>query len=338
MRTSTIQKSLVLAGFVALALAPLVLDVYRTQLLITFFGYGVALLGYNLIFAYTGLLSFGHALFVAVGSYTVAFMTSRFGLYSMELALVMAIATGAAVAVVVGAMCARYVEVYFAMLTFAFGMLFYTAILKSYNLTGGDEGMPVDRPNVLGLDMAALGHLDFLTGPYYYYALGVFAIATLVMWRIVRSPFGLALKTIRDNPEKAEFLGIPIRIYRWYAFVIAGIFGAVGGALMAPVDGQVDPSLAYWTESGTVVFMVLLGGFANFIGPLVGALVYINLLDWVQSLTEYWRIAFGGILAVIVIVAPGGLMGLFGTVARRVLPGLAAGEAAVEVEKPRGAA
>ncbi|MFQ5521414.1 MAG: branched-chain amino acid ABC transporter permease, partial [Candidatus Methylomirabilia bacterium] len=173
MRTSTIQKALVLAGFVALALAPLVLDIYRTRLLLTFLGYGVALLGYNLIFSYIGLLSFGHALFVALGAYTVAFMTTRFEIYSMELALVIAILVGTAVAMGVGALCVRYVEVYFAMLTFAFGMLFYTALLKSYDLTGGDEGMPVDRPNVLGLDLGDLGHLDFLRGPYYYYALGV---------------------------------------------------------------------------------------------------------------------------------------------------------------------
>lgn len=319
MRTAILQRTLTVAGFIMLAVLPMALDQYRCRLFITFFGFGIALLGFNLLFAYTGLLSFGHALYIAIGAYTAAFMTSRFEIHSMELILLVAVAAAAIVAMVTGALCVRYVEVYFAMLTFAFSMLFYTAILKTYHLTGGDEGMPVDRPYLLGLDLTDVRHLDFLTGPYYYYAFGLLVVATLVMWRIVRSPFGLALKTIRDNPQKAEFLGIPVRRYRWYAFVVAGIFGAVGGALMAPADGQVDAGLAYWTESGTVVFMVLLGGFANFMGALVGALVYINLLDQVQSLTLYWRLVFGAILALIVIVAPTGLMGFLGTLGQRIL-------------------
>ncbi len=319
MSNATWQKVLTVLGFVVLALLPLVLEPYRTRLLITFFGFGIALLGFNLLFATTGLLSFGHALYVALGAYTAAFMTSRFEILSMELILLVAIGVAAVVAMLTGALCVRYTEVYFAMLTFAFSMLFYTALLKTYHLTGGDEGMPVERPFLLGADLTHVGYLEFLTGPYYHYGLGLLALATGVMWRLVQSPFGLALRTIRDNPQKAEFLGVPVRRYRWYAFVIAGIFGAVGGALMAPADGQVDAGLAYWTESGTVVFMALLGGFANYLGALVGALVYISLLDEVQSLTQYWRLVFGAILALIVIVAPTGLMGLLGSLARRLL-------------------
>ncbi len=322
MRRTTLQQALTVLAFVVLALLPLVLDIYRTRLLITFFGFGIALLGFNLLFAHAGLMSFGHALYMALGAYTAAFMTSRFEIYSMELIMLSAIGVAALVAMLTGALCVRYVEVYFAMLTFAFSMLFYTALLKTYHLTGGDEGMPVDRPHLLGLDLTDVAYLDFLTGPYYYYALGVLILATFIMWRLVRSHFGLSLRSIRDNPQKAEFLGIPVRRYRWYAFVIAGMFGAVGGALMAPADGQVDAGLAYWTESGTVVFMVLLGGFANLLGPLVGALVYINLLDEVQSLTQYWRLVFGAILAVMVIVAPTGLMGLLGALGQRLMHGL----------------
>ncbi|MGQ4809901.1 hypothetical protein NKDENANG_03337 [Candidatus Entotheonellaceae bacterium PAL068K] len=322
MRRTTLPQALTVLAFAVLALLPLVLDLYRTRLLITFFGFGIALLGFNLLFAHAGLLSFGHALYLALGAYTAAFMTSRFGVYSMELIVLTAIGVAALVAMLTGALCVRYVEVYFAMLTFAFSMLFYTALLKTYHLTGGDEGMPVDRPHLLGLDLTDVGYLDFLTGPYYYYALGLLILATFIMWRLVRSHFGLSLRSIRDNPQKAEFLGIPVQRYRWYAFVIAGMFGAVGGALMAPADGQVDAGLAYWTESGTVVFMVLLGGFANFLGPLVGALLYINLLDEVQSLTQYWRLVFGAILAVMVIVAPTGLMGLLGDLGQRLMQGL----------------
>src|SRR5438445_7924238 len=131
------------------------------------------------------------------------------------------------------------------------------------------------------------------------------------MWRIAPSPFGLCLKTLRDNPTKAETLGIGVIRYRFNAFVISAVYAAVGGALLGPPTGNVDPTLAYWTQSGNIVFMTLLGGFSSFFGPLLGAFVFIFLQDTVMSVVPYWRLIFGAILAVIVIFAPGGLMGLF---------------------------
>jgi len=190
-------------------------------------------------------------------------------------------------------------------------MVFYTFLLKFYRLTGGDEGMRVLRPSLLGHTLDAMPKTDYLVGPYYYYSLGVLVLATLVMWRIVHSPFGLVLRTIRDNPVKAESLGLGVARYRWYAFVISGVYAALGGALLGPPTGNVDPTLAYWTQSGNIVFMTLLGGFASFFGPLLGAFVFIYLQDTVMSVVPYWRLIFGAILAFIVIVAPGGLMGLF---------------------------
>jgi branched-chain amino acid transport system permease protein len=190
-------------------------------------------------------------------------------------------------------------------------MLFYTFLLKFYRWTGGDEGMRVLRPTLLGLNLDAMPKTEYLAGPYYYYSLGVLAVATLVMWRIVHSPFGLCLRTVRDNPPKAEALGLGVTRYRWHAFVISAVYAAVGGALLGPPTGNVDPTLAYWTQSGNIVFMTLLGGFASFFGPVLGAFVFIFLQDTVMSVVPYWRLIFGAILAFIVIVAPGGLMGLF---------------------------
>jgi branched-chain amino acid transport system permease protein len=211
----------------------------------------------------------------------------------------------------VGLLCVRYVKIYFGMLTLAFGMVFYTFVLKFYRITGGDEGMPVPRPLLLGMNLDAMPKIDYLVGPYYYYCLGVLIVAAAVMWRIVHSPFGLCLRTIRDNPLKAEALGVGVTRYRWYAFVISAVFATVGGALLGPPIGNVDPTLAYWTHSGSLVFMALLGGFAHFWGPVLGALVFILLQDLVMSVVPYWRLVFGAILAAIVIFAPGGLMGLF---------------------------
>ena len=296
---------------------PLFASQFVNYLMLTFFAYAITVIGFNLLFGYTGLLSFGHALFMTVGAYTAAFLTGKFSVLYMEVILVVAVIISSILAALIGAICVRYIKIYFAMLTLAFGMLFYTFLLKFYYLTGGDEGMRVLRPYLLGFNLSEIPKMQFLTGSYYFYTLAILAILTFAMWKIVSSPFGLCLKAIRDNPEKAEYLGVSVRKYRWYAFIISGAYAAVGGALLAPAVGQVDPGLTYWTHSGTLVFMTLLGGFEDFFGPLIGGIVYIFLQDKVMSLTTYWRFIFGGILAFIVIAAPGGIAGVINSLVKR---------------------
>jgi branched-chain amino acid transport system permease protein len=298
-------------ALLAILIVPLVAPPYQTLLMLPFMAYAVALLGLNLLFGYTGLLSFGHALFIGVGAYTGAFLTHRYGLRSLEIILIVAALLGALVAAPVGALCVRYVKIYFGMLTLAFGMVFYTFVLKFYALTGGDEGMPFLRPLLVGRDLGAMPKTDYLVGPYYYYCVAILVLATGGMWRIVHSPFGLCLRVIRDNPVKAEALGISVPRYRWCAFVISAVYTSVGGALLGAPIGNVDPTLAYWTHSGNLVFMTLLGGFGHFFGPLLGAFAFIYLQDFVMSIVPYWRLIFGALLALIVIAAPTGLMGLF---------------------------
>jgi branched-chain amino acid transport system permease protein len=305
-----VTRAVLFLAAAVVVLVPWVAPTYHVLLMLPFMAYGTVLLGLNLLFGYTGLVSFGHALFIGLGAYTAAFLTSAWHVRSLELILVCAALVAGAVALPVAALCVRYVKIYFGMLTLAFGMVFYTFLLKFYRLTGGDEGMPVARPFLLGRDLGAMPKTDYLAGPYYYYSLAVLVVAVIVMWRIVHSPFGLALKTIRDNPAKAETLGISVARYRWAAFVISAVYAGVGGALLATPTGNVDPTLAYWTHSGNIVFMTLLGGFASFFGPLVGALVFIYVQDFVMSVVPYWRLVFGAILAVMVIAAPDGLMGL----------------------------
>ncbi len=295
----------------AIPILPLLAPAYHVTLMLPFMAYAVVLLGLNLLFGYTGLVSFGHALFIGIGAYTGAFLTTHTPVRSLEVMLLVAAVLAAAVAAPVGALCVRYVKIYFGMLTLAFGMVFYTFLLKFYGLTGGDEGMRVLRPWLLGQNLDGMTKLAYLVGPYYYYSLAVLVLATFAMWRIVHSPFGLCLRTIRDNPIKAESLGLSVRRYRWYAFVISAVYAGVGGGLLGPPTGNVDPTLAYWTHSGNIVFMTLLGGFGTFFGPILGAFVFIYLQDAVMSVVPYWRLVFGAILAFIVICAPGGLMGLF---------------------------
>ena len=310
--------ALALLAIAVLAAAPFVLGEYRTTLLLPVFGYGVALLGLNLLLGYGGLVPFGHAMFVAIGAYAAAITTGVWRIGSFEAALLAAAAAGFLVALPIGALCARYTKIFFGMLTLAFGMLFHSFLFKFYALTGGDQGMRVPRPTLFGFAFEELDKTEFLVGPYYWYCLALAALLAGLMWRVVRSPFGLAVRAQRDNPRKAEYLGVEVHRTRFVAFLVAAVFAAVGGAMLAVPVGLADPELAFWTHSGTLVFMALLGGTAHFAGPLLGALAYVLLQDSLMSVTPYWRFLLGAVLALIVLACPQGLMGLPSLVRMRV--------------------
>ena len=304
-------------GTAGLALLPYVVPPYYAGLMIPFFGYAIALLGFNLLFGYTGLLSFGHAMFLGLGAYGAAVMAGIIGIKQFEIVLLAVVIASALIALPIALLCARYVGIFFGMLTLAFGMLFYSFLFKFYHLTGGDSGMRVPRMNILGLAFERYNKIEFLAGPFYYYCLALLVIAGFLMWRIVHSPFGLHLQALRDNARKAEYLGVHVRRFRVAAFVISAAFGAIGGAILGFRVGLADPELVYWTHSGQLVFMAVLGGFANFFGPIIGALTYTLLQDQLQSLTEYWRSMLGIILALIVIGFPEGVAGLAVDLRRR---------------------
>jgi branched-chain amino acid transport system permease protein len=302
----------VLLGLIiVIALMPLVASPYALVLMLPFIGYGIALLGFNLLFGTTGLLSFGHALFLGVGAYTAAVLTSKFGVLSFEALLVAAVLVSAAISLVIGALCVRYTRIFFGMLTLAFGMLFHSFLFKFYNITGGDQGMRVLKPLLLGMEWRG-GKTAFLIGPFYYYALALFALLAVAMWRITQSPFGLHLRAIRENAGKAAYVGVQIFRMRLAAFVISAVYGGIGGTILAVTTGLADPELAYWTHSGNLVFMAVLGGSGTFAGPAIGALVFVVLQDFVMSITQYWRFAMGGVLVLLVVFIPQGLSGAIG--------------------------
>jgi branched-chain amino acid transport system permease protein len=309
-RTHAVLLTFVCAALVLLAAFPKLAQPYYITLVLPAFAYAIALLGFNLLFGYTGLLSFGHALFVAVGAYGAAVLSSKLGVKSFEVILLVSGAAAVLAAIPVALLAVRYVRIFFGILTLAFGMLFHSFLFKFYHLTGGDTGIRVLRPSLLGMDFKELDKTAFLIGPFYNYCLVLLVVLGIVMWRVVHSPFGLHLAAIRENPRKAEYLGVRVRLFRLIAFLISAFYCAIGGVILAINTGQADPELAYWTHSGELVFMTVLGGFANFFGPLVGAFAFIFLKSELMGMTEYWRFFLGATLAVIVIAFPRGLMGL----------------------------
>jgi branched-chain amino acid transport system permease protein len=289
---------------------PFVASPYYATVVITIFAFSIALLGLNLLFGYGGLLSLGHAMYMAMGAYSLALLGSRFGVKSFELQLLVAVAVSGTAAAVIGLMCVRYTTIFFSMLTLAFGMIFHSFLFKFYDLTGGETGISVARPSLLGIAFARMSKTAFLIGPFYWYVLVLFIGMFAVMAVIVRSPYGLALQAMRDNPSKTEFLGVSILRVRYVAFVISAVYCAVGGAITAVSIGAADPDLAFWTQSGNLVFILVLGGLGQMFGSIAGSVVFTVLQDALMAHTQYWRSALGALLALIIVFSPQGIVGL----------------------------
>ncbi|HZX95227.1 MAG TPA: branched-chain amino acid ABC transporter permease [Myxococcales bacterium] len=271
-------------------------------------------LSFNLLFGMTGLLSFGQGAFYAGGAYSAALLL-RAGVPLLWSILLGALAA-AALAAVLGAFCVRHTRIYFSMLTLAFGMLVYAVVWKWTDVTGGDDGLigiPRGRIGLAGpLDVNLDGQRS-----YYLFAAVLVLLSMGVLHRLSTSPLGLSLRAIRENAERAEFSGVPVRRTIYIAFVTAGLFAGLSGALLAPLEQTVSPSTAHWTKSAEPVMATLIGGPLSFAGPIVGAVVYLGLKEIIVRFTEYWLLVFGLVLLGTVLAFCGGLMGALTLLWRR---------------------
>jgi len=255
-------------------------------------------MSFNLLFDGAGLLTFGHGCYFGVGAYTAALLMTELGV-PMFPAMVGAMGMGGLVALVFGYFCVRLTGVYFSILTLAFAQLMFSVFQQSYKLTGGDLGI---------LDIQPPAFLVAVNN-YYYFTLVVVGVAIWLLWRVIHSPFGRTLHASRDSVVRTQFIGINVRRYRLVAFVIAGIFASLAGALFAPFNRAVAPFLVSWVKSSDPVLMTLLGGAATFWGPVVGAAVFTTLHEVAIGYTTYWLLLMGGILLGGVLFLPGGILG-----------------------------
>jgi branched-chain amino acid transport system permease protein len=282
-------------------------------------------LSLNLLLGYTGLVSFGHAAYFGIGAYTAAIVMKKLGL-SFALGFPAAGIVAAAFALVFGYFCVRLTKIYFAMLTLAFAQIVWAICFKWNDVTGGEQGMPNVPYPELGWIGAIPGLGGFRVGDHFYFlTLVLVTAAILALRRIVRSPFGRILTVIRENPERAEFIGIDVRRYQLAAFTLAGFFAGLSGALFGIFNRGVFPDFAYWTKSAEVLIMTILGGMGHFWGPAVGAAALTILNLQITAHTQYWPLILGSILIVLLFAFPGGLVGTSVDLARRLRRGRDAG-------------
>ncbi len=269
---------------------------------------GLAAMALNFLLGFTGTLSFGHAAYFGLGAYGVG-MTIKYLVPSTPVGILVGIAVGTLAAAVIGALIVKLRGVYFAMVTIAFGQVFYFIAFRWNNVTGGDDGLTGWKRQALDLGFA---RLDLLGNDklFYYFCLAVFAVAVGWMAVILRAPFGRTLVAIRENERRARFLGIPVEQHIWLSFIISCFFVSAAGTLYALLSNFTDPRALRWDMSGNFVIMAVLGGMRSFWGPLIGAAIFVVLQDYVSSLTENWMSFIGAFFILVVLFFPRGVMGL----------------------------
>src|SRR5690625_2731246 len=266
---------------------------------------GLFAASFNLVFGYTGMLSFGHAAFFGLGAYTTAMLLLHFGL-PLVVCLILSAVAGAILALIFGLFSVRLNEIYFAMLTLAFGMLTYSVTHQWRSVTGGSDGISGFRARDFGLGLdLTLGNPSV----YYYVVLAIVVLATILLYIISHSSFGLILRAIRLNAGRVSFCGLNIRNYRLASFAISGAFAGLAGGLMAPFLRIASPELMHLSMSAETVLMSILGGVCYFFDPYLGDAIVVMLESSITSYTQYWMMYLGIILAFMVLFFRRGVLG-----------------------------
>jgi branched-chain amino acid transport system permease protein len=265
-------------------------------------------LSYNMLFGYGGLLSFGHAAYFGIGAYAVALLLKFFVGIPLLFALFLAGAAGALGGVLAGAFCVRLKGGYFALLTLAFNQFFFAIALKWRSLTGGDDGMSLKKPD---LYLPGLGRFPMAkSANLYYLVMAVVLLCIFVQWRLTKTPYGNAVRAVKENDERAGFAGYNPYLTKLSLFTSSAFFAGISGGLFALFNGFVATSAIDAAMSMQVLFMAFIGGVGSFFGPLLGAGVYLYFTDWVSRITDRWEFVLGVLFVLLVMYARTGLIGL----------------------------
>jgi branched-chain amino acid transport system permease protein len=252
----------------------------------------------NLVVGHGGLFQFHHGVFYGVGAYTVALMLKKTSL-PMWAGFIAGPIVAAMIGLIIGWLCVRLSRLYFGMLQISLGSLIWVIVFRWYSFTGGDDG-------IFGIPMPSL--LSSSKNSYYFILI-ILAICLILMYMILKSPFGSTLQAIRDNPQRCEAIGINVRRHQLIAIVIATFFAGIAGVLFVVLERSVFTDLLFWTLSLEIFIMCLLGGWFTFAGPILGAAIMVALRTFVGIFTEYWTLILGIMLILIIFFLPEGVMG-----------------------------
>lgn len=311
-------RALLLAAAAAgvLLVMPFVLAAYPLIILSHMLVFAIACLGLNVLYGTAGAFSLGHATYFGAAAYTGAFLYRFYSVESLELYLAYGVLSATVFAVVIGFFCAHTSKIFFALITLAFSMVAYSLVIDGavFMLFGGlgwalylvgEGSMYIPRFTILGTQY---GPHAFIPA-FFNVIVAAFVITVLLLWRISRSPFGQALRAIRDNETRAAFIGIPVWRYRWSAFILSGVFVGLAGALYGQLARQITPEQLHWIFSAQLVLATVLGGTRHFLGPVIGAFAFAGLDEVASRWTVGRGLVFGLLLIAVVLLFPRGIAG-----------------------------
>jgi branched-chain amino acid transport system permease protein len=267
----------------------------------------LAAMSVNFLLGFTGVLSFGHAAYFGLGAYGTG-LALKFVTLSTPLSILVGMGLAGIVGGLLGSLIVRRRGVYFAMVTIAFGQVFYYIAFQWSSLTGGDDGLRGFSRQPLHFGLFTIDILSNADA-FYYFVLLFFALVTGAMALVLRSPFGRTMLAIRENERRARFLGIAVERHIWVAFTLSCFFIGVAGALYALTNNFADPRGLHYSQSGDFVMMAVMGGMRTFWGPLLGAAVFVVVQDYLSSITVNWMSFVGLLFVMVVLFFPRGLLG-----------------------------
>ena len=314
----SVRNLAIVALLLVLVLLPVYVELGGSRFLLTLFTriliLAMAAVSLNLILGYGGMMSFGHAAYLGIGGYAVG-MLAHEGVFSGFIQWPVALLASALFALVIGALSLRTRGVYFIMITLAFAQMAYY-IVAGLARYGGDDGLTIYKRSQFVSPINLSNKVQF-----YYICLALLFASIYLVWRIINSRFGLTIQGARSNDTRMRAIGFPTYRYKLVCFVIAGTMCGLAGALLANHTDFVSPAMMYWTRSGDLIIMVVLGGMGSAFGPLFGAVALLVLEEVLSGITEYWQIILGPLLLLVVLFARGGIDGLLAKVRHRVSHG-----------------
>jgi len=301
--STTAQTQLLgVLAVVAMLAFPFVLPDYTRTLIAEIFIFAIFAMSLDILVGYTGLMSLGHAAFFGLGAYTVAILGVLFG-GNAWLGVAAGVTIAAAGAAVIGFFCVRTSGIPFLMLTLAFSQLVFSAALKWRNLTGGSDGLAIfEKPSFLGWALS-----DSLA--MYFMALAFFLLCYWGLRRLINAPLGHIFVGIRENEPRMLAIGYATSTYKVLSFTIAGALAGLAGGLYAIFNGFISPDAVYWTASGDILIMVMLGGAGTLTGPVIGTAIFMLMKNLVSSYSEHWMLIIGVVFISCVMFFPGGIWG-----------------------------
>jgi branched-chain amino acid transport system permease protein len=306
MKSQQIKIFMVAAALIAIATIVPNTNSFVILLVTRALAFSILVMSLDILLGFTGLASLGQAAYLGVGAYLTAILATkyRFGLgFDFWLVVVFGILIGAALAAIFGLFAIRATGVYFLMITLALGQCVWGLAYRWNSLTGGDNGINLrDRPK-FGID---LSH----DVTFFYLVLGLFALSLLLMYILVRSPFGQSLTGIRERELRMQILGYNTWLHKYIAFIIAGGFGGLAGVLWAHTAGIVSPENLVLTTSVDALLMAVLGGAGTLVGGVIGAFIVFGMREYLSTLVPWWQYVLGAVYVLTILYLPGGLMGI----------------------------